>query len=38
VPEGKELLRTSVQSSFTKELIDEAADIMVKHAKDIGII
>ncbi|MHA1125963.1 MAG: aminotransferase class I/II-fold pyridoxal phosphate-dependent enzyme [Candidatus Heimdallarchaeota archaeon] len=38
VPEGKELLRTSVQSSFTKELLDEAADIMVKHAKDIGII
>ena len=38
VPVGKELLRTSCQSSFTTELLDEAADIMVKHAKDIGII
>jgi len=38
VPPGKELLRTSCQAPFSIELLDEAADIMVKHAKQIGII
>ncbi len=37
-PVGRELLRTSCQSSFDFETIDEAVEIITKHAKNLDII